>query len=122
MKVRKVTPEVFYMVKQLGKYTPVANIVAKTGLSKSTIQTIVYHCEEFEDYTDHLETYNDKTDDKIRAMHLRLLDGEALFWQVHTYCRNFANQKIAAFSNLSVSEVSEMKKADDYESYISNAS
>ena len=118
MRLKKVTSEKFYRIKELGKVTSAANIVPLVGLSKATVCKILNHCEEYEDYLDFLKEYPEKTAQKLRDMNLRNLTGEPLFWRIHSDCRTIPNFRIVEHSNLSLREVKAMKEAEDYEQYI----
>ena len=118
MRLKKVTSEKFYRIKELGKVTSAANIAPLVGLSNATVCKILNHCEEYEDYLDFLKDYPEKTAQKLRDMNLRSLTGEPLFWRIHSDCRAIPNFRIVEYSNLSLREVKAMKAAEDYEQYI----
>ena len=118
MRLRKVTSEKFYRIKQLGKITSATDVANSVGLSKATVTKIINYCEDYEDYLDSLKDVSERATRKIRDLHLDRLTGEPLFWAVHTDCRNFSITAIQRASGLSRGVIKAMKQTEDYEAYM----
>lgn len=66
-----------------------------------------------------LEMWAILVDDEEALKRLKSLEGEPLFWEVHSTLRRVALRTLKQWTNCSMQELYWMKKAEDYEAYLS---
>ena len=118
MKIRKVSPEIFDRIKYLGSIGSVGDVSSQTGLCKTTINKIVYHCDNYQDYLDYLQESKESLTKRIKEANLAQLSGEPLFWKIHSDLRNISAKRICEHTGLSYDMVRKMKESEDYENFL----
>jgi len=116
--IRKVTSQVFNDTKRLiASYSSFSSVARVTGLSASTVG-LINQCSLYEDYLALVKDRNEKADNKLKAMNLRMLSGEPLFWKIHSECRGFSVPSISIWSGISKEEIRKMRRASSYAEYL----
>lgn len=112
----KITPEKFDEVKKYLSFSSRKDTALVSNVSLATVAKIS-KCEDYDDFL--ALRVSERIVDEEGLKRLKSLEGEPLFWEVHSRLRRVALRTLKAYTNCSIRELYWMRKAEDYEAYLS---